>query len=124
MKLTFQIIAFVAIFSVIYLSIMNGHETYDLQLIAPHYDAVAQMTVHTTKTLSMAFILISTLIAGLFAGICLLIPFYLAQTEQLYAYKRELEKSSILTDSSNSQVKVLQAKVAVLEKALKEALNR
>lgn len=123
MKLVFQIIAFVAIFSIIYLSIMNGHETFNLQLLAPNYDAVTQTTVHTTKTLSMAFILIMTLIAGLFAGICLFIPFYLAQTEQLFAYKRELEKSSIITDSSNSQVKVLQAKIAVLEKALKEALK-
>lgn len=123
MKLVFQIIAFVAIFSIIYLSIMNGHETFNLQLLAPNYDVVTQTTVHTTKTLSMAFILIMTLIAGLFAGICLFIPFYLAQTEQLFAYKRELEKSSIITDSSNSQVKVLQAKIAVLEKALKEALK-
>ena len=123
MKLTFQIIAFLAIFSIIYLSIMNGHENFDLQLLAPSYDAVTQTTVHTTKTLSMAFILLMTLIAGLFAGICLFIPFYLAQTEQLFAYKRELEKSSIITDSSNSQVKVLQAKIAVLEKALKEALK-
>lgn len=123
MKLTLQIIAFLAIFSIIYLSIMNGQETFDLQLIAPSYDVVAQTTVHTTKTLSMAFILLSTLIVGLFAGLCLFIPFYLTQTEQLYTYKRELEKSNIKTDSSNSQVKVLQAKITVLEKALKDALK-
>ena len=60
MKLTFQIIAFIAIFSIIYLSIMNGHETFDLQLLAPSYNAVAQTTVHTTKTLNMAFILLMT----------------------------------------------------------------
>ena len=58
------------------------------------------------------------------SGICLFVPFYLAQTEQLYAYKRELEKSSVKTDSSTSQVKVLQAKVEVLERALKEALSK
>jgi uncharacterized membrane protein YciS (DUF1049 family) len=124
MKLILQIAAFLAIFGVIYLAIMNGNDAITLNLAAPAYDSVAQTTVHTTKTLNIAFLLLLILGAGIISGICLFVPFYLAQTEQLYAYKRELEKSSIKSDNSNSQVKVLQAKIDVLEKALKDALNR
>ena len=60
---------------------------------------------------------------GLFVGIALFMPFYSAQEDKLNAYRRELEKSSVKTDASTSEVKVLQAKIEVLEKALKDALN-
>ena len=123
MKLILQIISFIALFAVIYVVILNGSETLTLQLWAPRYDEVAQTVNHTTKTFNLAFYTLGVLGVGLFAGVCAVVPFYLAQTEQLFAYKRELEKSSVKTDSSTSQVKVLQAKVEVLEKALKDALN-
>lgn len=123
MKIVLQVLAFIALFAVIYVVVLNGSEMLTLQVFAPQYDAVAQTTVHSTKTLGLGFYTILVLGAGLFSGLCLFIPFYLTQTEQLYAYKRELEKSSVKTDSSTSQVKVLQAKVQVLEKALKDALE-
>jgi len=115
--------AFLALFGIIYIVILNGNDSITLQLWAPQYDAVSQSVYHTTKTLNLAFFILSILGAGLFVGVCAVVPFYLAQTEKLFAYKRELEKSSVKTDSSTSQVKVLQAKVEVLEKALKDALN-
>ena len=123
MKLILQIISFIALFAVIYVVILNGSETLTLQLWAPRYDEVAQTVYHTTKTFNLAFYTLGVLGVGLFVGVCAVVPFYLAQTEKLFAYKRELEKSSVKTDSSTSQVKVLQAKVEVLEKALKDALN-
>ena len=124
MKLILQIVAFVLLFGVIYITIMNGSDSITINLMAPQYDAVTETTHHVSKTFSVAFYTLSVLGAGLISGICLFVPFYLAQTEQLYAYKRELEKSSVKTDSSTSQVKVLQAKVEVLERALKEALSK
>lgn len=123
MKLILQLVAFALLFGVIYITIMNGGELITLNLAAPQYDALTETTHLATKTLSIAFYTISILGAGILSTVCLLVPFYLAQTEQLYAYKRELEKSSVKTDNSTSQVKVLQAKVEVLERALKEALN-
>jgi len=124
MKLLIQIMAFLALFGIIYVLILNGKDPITLQLWAPRYDAVADTVYHTTKTLNLAFYTICVLGAGLFVGACAFVPFYLAQTEKLFAYKRELERSSVKTDSSTSQVKVLQAKVQVLEKALKDALGR
>ena len=40
------------------------------------------------------------------------------------AYKRELEKESISNLESTSQIKVLEQKIIVLEKALDQALNK
>ena len=124
MKLILQILAFIALFCVIYIVILNGNDSITLQLWAPRYDELSQTVYHTTKTLNVAFFTLGVLGAGLFSGLCLFVPFYLTQTEQLFAYKRELERSSVKTDNSTSQVKVLQAKVEVLEKALKEALEK
>ena len=42
----------------------------------------------------------------------------------LSAYKREFEKESIESTESSSKVKVLESKIAVLEKALEDALNK
>lgn len=42
----------------------------------------------------------------------------------LNAYKREFEKESIESTESSSKIKVLESKIAVLEKALKDALNK
>lgn len=39
------------------------------------------------------------------------------------SYKRELEKESISSDENYSRVKVLEAKIEVLEKALENALK-
>jgi len=41
----------------------------------------------------------------------------------LNSYKRELEKESITSTESSSRVKVLEAKIEVLEKALENALK-
>lgn len=42
----------------------------------------------------------------------------------LNMYKRQLEKTSIGNDESSSKVKRLEAKIAVLEKSLSDALNK
>lgn len=118
MKPILQIMAFLVLFAVIYIVILNGQDPITIQLWNPNTESSAG------ATLNLAFYTLGVLGAGLFAGVCLIVPFYLAQTEKLFAYKRELERSSVKTDSSTSQVKVLQAKVEVLEKALKDALDK
>lgn len=123
MKLMLQLLAFILLLGVIYIVIMNAGETVTLNIMAPQYQPGTEVLQHFTKTFSVPFFALSVLGAGLISGLCLFVPFYLTQTEQLFAFKRELEKSSIKSDSSNAQVKVLQAKVEVLEKALKNALK-
>lgn len=61
---------------------------------------------------------------GFITGILFTLSYMLDVSRKLKAYKRELEKSSITSDESDSKVKVLESKIEVLEKALKEALNK
>ncbi len=61
---------------------------------------------------------------GFITGVIFTLSYVLDVSRKLKAYKRELEKSSINTDESDSKVKVLESKIEVLEKALKDALNK
>lgn len=118
-----RIIAFLAALAIIYIAILNVADTITLQVWGPSVDAASGTVIHSTKNINTAFFTFVVFAIGLFVGIALFMPFYSAQEDKLNAYKRELEKSSVMTDASTSEVKVLQAKVAVLEKALKDALN-
>lgn len=62
--------------------------------------------------------------AGFVAGILFVLSYVLDISRKLKAYKRELEKNSVSSDESDSKVKVLESKIEVLEKALKDALNK
>ena len=46
------------------------------------------------------------------------------KNQKLNSYKRELEKESINSTENSSRVKVLEAKIEVLEKALENALKK
>ena len=61
---------------------------------------------------------------GFITGILFTLSYVLDVSRKLKAYKRELEKSSINSDENDSKVKVLESKIEVLEKALKDALNK
>lgn len=123
-KTLIQILAFLAALAVIYIAILNVGESVTLQVWGPGVDEVSGAVSHATKDVNIALFSFLVLGAGLFVGLVLFTPFYFAQEEKLNAFRRELEKSSVKTDSSSSQVKVLQAKIVVLEKALRDALNR
>ena len=62
--------------------------------------------------------------SGFITGILFVLSYVLDISRKLKSYKRELEKSSVLTDESDSKVKVLESKIKVLEKALDEALKK
>lgn len=61
---------------------------------------------------------------GFIVGILFVLSYVLDISRKLKSYKRELEKNSISSDESDSKVKVLESKIDVLEKALKDALNK
>ncbi len=124
MKTLVQILAYFGILAVIYFAILNSHDAVTLQVWGPKVIAGTQEVYHYTKDINIAVYTIGILVIGLAAGVGMFSPFYFAMEEKLKIYKRELERSSVKTDSSSSQVKVLEAKVQVLEKALRDALNR
>ena len=61
---------------------------------------------------------------GVLLGIFLMNILVVVKNKKLGAYKRQLEKEAISSDESAAKVKVLEAKIQVLEKALENALNK
>lgn len=123
-KLLIQAAAFIMALGAIFISIVNVRHSVSLQIWGPTVDDITGTLINNSVNVNIALFTFLMLAVGFFVGLALFSPFYFAQEEKLNAYKRELEKSSVKKDSSSSQVKVLQAKVEVLERALKEALNK
>ncbi len=124
MKKILNIISYLAVLGVIYVAIANAAEILNLHLWGFKGTAETLGMPEYTKVINLATYTFIVLAVGLFTGICWVGQFYLAQKEKLNAYKRELEKSSITNSSSTSKVEVLEAKIATLEKALDDALNK
>lgn len=123
MKRILNIIGFIVIFCIIYIAITNADIVLNLQMWGVKDTAQFGMP-DVTKSINLALYTLIVLAAGLFTGVVWVGQFYFAQKEKLTAYKRELEKSSITNSSSTSRVEVLEAKIATLEKALDDALNK
>ena len=62
-------------------------------------------------------------IAGTFVGLFLMNIFVIVKNKKINIYQRKLEKESISSDENAAKVKVLEAKIEVLEKALENALH-
>lgn len=63
-------------------------------------------------------------ILGFILGLLLMNIFVIVKNKKINAYQRKLEKESIASDESSAKVKVLESKIAVLEKALENALKK
>ncbi|MBE7710131.1 MAG: hypothetical protein E7Z93_06770 [Cyanobacteria bacterium SIG32] len=126
MKTILNIISYLAILGVIYVAIINAPQMINIALLTK--DMILALGLQDVsvinKTLNLASYTLITLVVGLFTGICLIGQLYLSEKNKLNAYKRELEKSSVSNSSNSSKVQVLEAKIATLEKALDDALNR
>lgn len=62
-------------------------------------------------------------ILGVMFGIFLMNIIVFSKNKKINSYARELEKESIASSENSSRVKVLEAKIGVLEKALENALK-
>lgn len=63
-------------------------------------------------------------ISGALFGIFLMNIIIFSKNKKINSYARELEKESVISSESASRVKVLEAKIEVLEKALENALKK
>lgn len=63
-------------------------------------------------------------LSGLIAGIIFMLHFVLQKNTAVKAYERQLEKTSVSSDENSAKVKVLEAKIQTLEKALEEATKK
>lgn len=74
--------------------------------------------------LDLYFQLTITFVAGIFLGLFLMNLFVIVKDKKINVYKRQLEKEAISSDENAAKVKVLEAKIEVLEKALENALKK
>ena len=113
MKIVLKLISLFIIIAVAFVASQNLHQTIDLTIWGDkiyHIDFV--------------YILLATLIAGITAGFTWVLSYHIAVSGKLKEYQKKLEKTSISADSGHSKVSVLEAKIEVLEKALKSALEK
>ena len=126
MKTILNIISYLAILGVIYIAIINAPQMINIALLTK--DMMIALGLQDVEiinqTINTSTYTLSVLGVGVFVGVCLLGQLYLSEKNKLNAYKRELEKSSVTNSSNSSKVQVLEAKIATLEKALNDALNR
>ena len=70
-----------------------------------------------------AVYILGILVTGFISGVLLGGAFVLNQKDKINPYKRQLEKLSVVKDSSQSRVEVLEAKIKTLEAALQKSLD-
>ena len=73
--------------------------------------------------LNLVFQLSIAFVCGIILGILLMNIFIIIKNKKINIYKRQLEKEAISSDENAAKVKVLEAKIQVLEKTLEKALN-
>ena len=79
---------------------------------------------YSVYSLSGRYELVGVFVSGVSIGIFIMTLKLNVKNDKLNLYKRELEKESISSDESSAKVKVLEAKIEVLEKALENALKK
>ncbi len=124
MKNFLQIITYLIIFGIIYLAIVNFGEIVVLKCFA---NADVANTLHLpnySKSVRFGTYTLSLFVLGFLSGLVFAGQFYFALQDKFKAYKRELERSSITNSSGEAKINVLEAKIATLEKALDDALNK
>ena len=80
---------------------------------------VINLTIFTNSLIYIAGIMALSFGAGLLLGGA----FIINQKNKINPYKRQLEKLSVVKDSSESRVEVLEAKIKTLEAALQKSLE-
>lgn len=123
MKYLFWAISLLIIIGWIYLLITNFNTMTSITLL----DNGLANALHTFPVrfpINMAILILILYIAGESAMFFFLLPVLKQNKEKESAYERRLEKTSVSKDESSSKVKVLEAKIEVLEKALEDALKK
>lgn len=118
MKKLFFFLSVVVICAVLYIALININNSIFLYVIhSSAYTAAMRMSIKVT---TFTIIVLS---AGLFSGAGIVSLFLGVQQDKIKAYKRELEKTAISSDSNASKVDVLEAKVKTLEKAFTSVVD-
>ena len=124
MKNFLQAVMYFVILGIIYLAVVNFGEILVLKCFANADVANSLHLPNYTKSVRFGVYTLSLFVLGFLSGLVFAGQFYFALQDKFKAYKRELERSSITNSSGEAKINVLEAKIATLEKALNDALNK
>ena len=120
--------AYLLMLALIYIACVNYTEVAHLQIWGLEGASALQKCGIPTDAMfrdtRLTWIIVGTLLSGVFIGASVVAQFYFAQKEKLDAYKRELERKMITNSSSTSKIEVLESKIKTLEIALQNALKK
>lgn len=102
--------------------IMNFQDNIAISIVSEQFSQLLNIPVFSKSVNTAVFALI-LFVLGELSAIFFFAPLYWSLKEKFNAYKRELEKGSVSNTSNNAKIQILENKIAVLEKALNDALN-
>ena len=123
MKILYLLISLIIVFIVAFLIVTNLNSITDLTIISPNFAEILKISSKTLSINTALLIGICYIIGKLSMFLCLL-PRIQKSKEKEGAYERRLEKTSVSNDESTARIKVLEAKIKVLEKALEDSLKK
>lgn len=129
MKSLFLLLGYFLWIVLILLAFMNLNNISSINIINAETSVFLKQYLHinisvNTINIQTPVLFLILFILGECAGRAFLMSLYKSGQEKLQAYKRELEKNSVLNSSDTSKIEVLENKIQVLEKALKDALKK
>lgn len=122
MKYLFWTIAFISTAIWIYFVLSNLSSTSGITLL-DNGSATVLGTFPRRIPFNTGLLMFSFFILGSWTSIFYIKPFLMKYKEKEGAFERKLEKTSVSSDANSAKVKVLEAKIQTLEKALENALK-
>lgn len=108
--------------AVVYIAVLNTGNI-DVNYLKSYFYTMNPENPFLSYSMKLSVYTICILLAGIFAGAGIMSLFLGLQNDKIKAYKRELEKSSVKSDSNASKVDVLEAKIKTLEKAFSSVVD-
>ncbi len=122
MKYLFWTIAFISTAIWIYFVVSNLSSTSSITLL-DNGPATVLGTFSRRIPINNGLLMFLFFILGSWTSIFYIKPFLMKYKEKEGAFERKLEKTSVSSDANSAKVKVLEAKIQTLEKALENALK-
>lgn len=118
MRILFIIVSIFIVVSVIFIAFLNTQTAFELNVWS--LGKVSTISYHT----NLINLIFAVFVAGILAGALWAGSFHFSSKAKLKEYQKKLEKTSVQSSADSSKVDVLEAKIEVLEKALKTALEK
>ena len=118
-----QILSALTILIICVIVMMNFQDTITINIISEQFSMLLNKPLYSIN-LNVAVFALGLFVLGEISALFFFAPLYWSLKKKYNAYKRELEKGSVSNTSSEAKISVLENKISVLERALKDALKR